>query len=556
MSGNTESQFPEPIVNSATEGGEQWINDLLSKAVSDHDSTLDPSNVREWTHKDIDRLPADQQQEWRVAQFEELEALRRRKVYKLTPLPPGRKAIKNRWTFDIKTDGRKKARLVAKGFSQIEGLDYDEIFSPVVRFESIRTILALAALENWTVEALDVRNAFLYGPLEEEIYMEQPAGFTLKGKEHLVLRLRKALYGLKQGARVWWQELDRSLKEFGFKRLYADAGIFVARHQDGTLIFLLVYIDDIVITGPQGTAVLSRKREFMHRWECRDLGTCREFLRMRIEYKDGKIYLDQTAYLRKILKRFGMTNAKMAKTPLPTGYKPKPFEGTSTSQLRSEYQALIGSLLYIMLGTRPDIAFAVTQMAKFASNPSDEHMNRAQYILCYLVGTRDYALVFDGHSNTGLIAYCDSSYGDDRTEPDLKRRSTQGYFFSLANAAVKWHSKTQKMIATSSTAAEYMALSDCAKDCAWYKTLFYELGKPIDYIPLYGDSRGAIFNAQNPVTQKGIKHIEIRHHYIREQIELGTIKLFYVPTNENTADMFTKNLGPSIFLQHHSGLGL
>ena len=112
------------------------------------------------------------------------------------------------------------------------------------------------------------------------------------------------------------------------------------------------------------------------------------------------------------------------------------------------------------------------------------------------------------------------------------------------------------MIATSSTAAEYMALSDCAKDCAWYKTLFYELGKPIDYIPLYGDSRGAIFNAQNPVTQKGIKHIEIRHHYIQEQIELGTIKLFYVPTNENTADMFTKNLGPSIFLQHRSGLGL
>jgi len=141
---------------------------------------------------------------------------------------------------------------------------------------------------------------------------------------------------------------------------------------------------------------------------------------MRIEYKDGKIYLDQTAYLRKILKRFGMTDAKMAKTPLPTGYKPEPFEGTSTSQLRSEYQALIGSLLYIMLGTRPDIAFAVTQMAKFASNPSDEHMNRAQYILRYLVGTRDYALVFHGHSNAGLIAYCDSSYGDDRTEPDLK----------------------------------------------------------------------------------------------------------------------------------------
>ena len=294
----------------------------------------------------------------------------------------------------------------------------------------------------------------------------------------------------------------------------------------------------------------------MNKWECRDLGTCREFLRMRIKYKDGKIFLDQTDYLRKILKRFGLTDAKLAKTPLPTGYKPEPFEGTSTPQLRSQYQSLIGSLLYLMLGTRPDIAFAVTQMAKFASNPSDEHLNRAMYILCYLQGTRDYALVFNGNSNEGLYAYCDSSYGDDRTELDLKRRSTQGYFFKLAKAAIKWHSRTQKMIATSSTAAEYMALSDCAKDCAWFKTLFFELGIPIDYVPLYGDSRGAIFNAQNPVTQKGIKHIEIRHHYIWEQIELGTVKLFYVPTNENTADMFTKNLGPTLFLQHRSELGL
>ena len=381
-------------------------------------------------------------------------------------------------------------------------------------------------------------------------------GFRIKGKEHLVLRLLRAIYGLKQAARVWWIELDRSLKQFGFKRLYSDAGIFVAQHTDGTLIFLLAYIDDIIIAGPNDAHVLSRQRDFMDKWECRDLGTCREFLRMGIEYKDGKIFLDQTAYLRKILKHFGMTEAKLAKTPLPMGYKPEPFEGTSTPKLRSQYQSLIGSLLYIMLGTRPDIAFAVTQMAKFASNPSEEHLNRAMYILRYLQGTREYALVFDGNSNEGLHAYCDSSYGDDKTEPDLKRRSTQGYFFKLASAAIKWHSRTQRLVATSSTVAEYMALSDCARDCAWFKTLFTELGKPIDFVPLLGDNRSAIFNAQNPVTQKGIKHIDIKYHYIREQVELGTIQLFYVPTNENTADLFTKNLGPTLFLQHRSDLGL
>jgi len=260
--------FTEHVVNSTTEGGVNWISELLSKAISHHDNLPDPANVREWTDRDLDRLPVDQQQEWRQAQLEELEALKKRNVYELTDLPPGRKTIKNRWTFDIKTDGRKKARLVAKGFSQIEGLDYDEIFSPVVRFETIRTILALVALENWTVEALDVKSAFLYGPLDEEIYMEQPAGFKIKGKEHLVLRLLRAIYGLKQAARVWWIELDRSLKEFGFKRLYADAGIFISQHPDGTLVILLAYIDDIIITGPNGTHILAKKGAFMDKWEC------------------------------------------------------------------------------------------------------------------------------------------------------------------------------------------------------------------------------------------------------------------------------------------------
>jgi hypothetical protein len=234
-----------------------------------------------------------------------------------------------------------------------------------------------------------------------------------------------------------------------------------------------------------------------------------------------------------------MTNAKAAQTPLSTSYKPEPFDGTATAALRSQYQQVIGSLLYLMLGTRPDLAFTVTQMVKFTHNPSEEH-----------------PLVYDGKSDGGLYAYCDSSYGDDRSDADRRRRSTQGYFFSLANASVKWHSKTQTLISTSSTMAEYIALSDCARDCAWYKILFGELRKPMPFVPIYGDSHGAIFNAQNPVTQKGIKHIEIRYHYIREQIEKGQVKVFAVPTAENVADMFTKNLGPTLFLKHRKELGI
>jgi len=334
----------------AAEGGASWYAYLLSKAVPD---LPDPLNVREWTSRDIARLDPEQQEQWKAAQLEELEALKKRQVYELADLPPGRKAIKNRWVFDIKSDGRKKARLVAKGFSQIEGLDYDEIFSPVVRFESVRTILALAALEKWTVESLDVKTAFLYGNLDEEIYMEQPDGFRSKGKgqERKVLRLRKAIYGLKQAARAWWTELDQSLKALGFTCLYADAGIFVSKHTDSTLVIMLAYVDNIIVTGPNTAQVQKKKQLFMERWECRDLGKCTEFLRMQIKYEERRILIDQTAYLEKILKRFGMSDAKHAKTPLPTGYKPMPFQGTSSLGLRSQYQSVIGYLIYLMIGT-------------------------------------------------------------------------------------------------------------------------------------------------------------------------------------------------------------
>ena len=193
---DTESQ----LAKLAQEGGVDLINYLLAKAVADDGSLPNTSSPREWTFRDILRMPKELQKEWKKACYEELESLRQRQVFELTELPPGRKAIKNRWVFDIKSDGRKKARLVAKGFSQVEGIDYDEVFSPVVCFETVRIMFALAALSGWQVSGLDVKTAFLYGKLDEEIYMEQPEGFKIQGQERKVLRLHRAIYGLKQAA--------------------------------------------------------------------------------------------------------------------------------------------------------------------------------------------------------------------------------------------------------------------------------------------------------------------------------------------------------------------
>ena len=442
--------------------------------------------------------------------------------------------------------------MVAKGYSQIEGLDYDQVFSPVVRFETVRLILALAALEDMHVSGLDVRNAYLYGKLDEEIYMEQPEGFAVPGQEHKVLRLLRALYGLKQAGLAWWRTLNESLKELGCKRLVSDAGIFVYRTKDGRFVLIIVYVDDAIFCGKDKTLVLSLKDRFMKKWECRDLGDIKEFLRMRITRKGREIHLDQCAYLEKVLQRCGMQNAKSAPTPLPAGYKPVANTGTADPALRSKYQTVIGSLLYLMLGTRPDICYAVTLLAQFAANPSQDHLNRALYICHYLIGTKSYALVYEGQSGNGLLACTDSDWAD---SPEA-RKSRSGHFLKFANGAFSWLSRRQKTVALSSTEAEYMSLSDCSRQVAWIKMLLEEIGYKLGPLPICSDNQGAIFISSNPITERRSKHIDIRYHYVRELVEDKKVEVFYVSTDDNPADLFTKNLGRIKFLKFREMLGL
>jgi len=205
-------------------------------------------------------MPRSAQQEWKQACYKELDSLCRHKVFELVDPPKGRKVIKNRWVFDLKSDGHKKARLVAKGFSQVEGIDYDAIFSPVVQFETVRLMIALAALKNWHITGLDVKTAFLYGELNEELYMEQPEGFKVKGQEGKVLRLKCAIYGLKQVTLAWWKALDKSMGELGFTCLCSDSGIFVNKDQS---IVVIVYVDDILFLGADKKKLLKTKELFM-----------------------------------------------------------------------------------------------------------------------------------------------------------------------------------------------------------------------------------------------------------------------------------------------------
>jgi hypothetical protein len=411
----------------------------------------------------------------------------------------------------------------------------------------------MAALQNWDITGLDVRNAFLYGDLEEEIYMEQPEGFRVPDQEHKVLLLRRALYGLKQAGLAWWRTLRESMIELGFRGLISDAGLFIFRNER-SFVIAVIYVDDALFCGPDKLLVAELKSKFMKRWECRDLGAVTEFLRMRIVREGSKVHIDQCAYLETVLQRCGMQNSKSAATPLPAGYMPQKVDEDATidPELRSHYQTVIGSLLYLTLGTRPDIAFAVTKLAQFAARPSQEHLTKALYICRYLVGTKDYRLTYDGSSGLGLRACTDSDWASD---PD-GRKSQSGYYLTLAGGAISWVSRKQRTVALSSTEAEYMALSDCSRQVVWMHTLLGELGYHLKPIPICGDNQGSIFIACNPVTEKRSKHIDIRYHYIREVVERKLAEVFFIDGEKNPADLLTKNLGSVKFLQFRPEYGL
>jgi len=513
------------------EGGVEFIAFLLNKAVL-------LAADQPVFYKDIARLPSQLREQWKKACQEELEALRKCKVFELADLPPGHKAIKNHWVFTTKSDSRKKARLVAKGFSQVEGIDFDQIFSLVVRYKSVCLLLATAALEQWHIEGLDVKSAFLYRHLDEEIYMEQPEGFKIHGQEQKVLRLCRAIYGLKQAALAWWKELLASMRKMGFEHFQSDAGIFIHKASNGDIVVAMIYIDDSGFMDNNVTLVKEKKKAFMGIWECHDLGELNEFLGITIRCSGRKIILDQKAYLTKVLDRFGMTNAIIANTPLPHVYTPVAHTGNPGPTLRTQYQAIIGSLLYLMLGTRPDITFAVIKLSQFSANPSKEHFEQAKYICHYLAGTQDYTMVFDGNTNEGLIVHSDSDWAADINN----RHSITGYFFKLARSSVSWLSRAQKTVALSSTEAEYMAISDCCQQAMWITNLFREIGFPILPITICGDNQGSLFIGSNPVQEKWTKHIDICYHYIRECIEDNKVSVVFVPGNDNLADMFTKNL--------------
>ena len=336
---------------------------------------------------------------WKEAMEKEMESLQKNDVWDLVELPKGRKAVGSKWVFKLKVgpDGmvhRHKARLVAQGFSQKYGLDYDETFSPVVRFESLRTVISLAVQNGLKLHQMDVTTAFLNGELDEEVYMKQPEGFAEKGQEDLVCKLKRSIYGLKQSPRCWNSALDNQLKRMGFVQAKGDPCIYMA--SEGEMFMIAVYVDDIVLAGKSDKRMTEVKQALAKQFQVKDMGELHYFLGVNIvqDSNTGEVCIGQPAYAANLVQKFGMEHAKAVNTPVDVSMKLVKASEEDECVDQKCYQSAVGSLLYLSTATRPDITYAVSNVAKFSANPTKQHWIAVKRIFRYLKGTLNYGLLF------------------------------------------------------------------------------------------------------------------------------------------------------------------
>ena len=506
------------------------------------DGVMEPTSYHE-------AIASPNESKWKEAMEAEMQSLERNDVWELVELPKDRKVVGSKWVFKVKVDSdgcveRYKARLVAQGYTQQKGADYDETFSPVVRMESLRTVVGLAVRNGLSLHQLDVMTAFLNGKLNEVVYMQQPEGFVVEGREHCVCRLKRSIYGLKQSPRCWNSTIDGYLKKLGFLQSVSDPCVYIAAA--GELAVVGMYVDDIVVACKSVEKLKEFKRGLCSKFDVKDLGRLHYFLGMKVIQHEvsGDVWIGQSAYICQVLERFGMQDAKSVGTPVDTSTKLVKAVEDDVMFDKGVYQSAVGCLLYLSTGTRPDIAFAVGNVARFSANPTTRHWIGVKRILRYLKGTSDLGLRYSRNGDEDVVGYSDSDWAGDLDD----RKSVSGYMFKLCGAPISWRSKKQTSVALSTAEAEYIALAYASQEAIWLRRLMTELrmeqSKPT---LIYENNQSAISLAQNVQFHGRMKHIDIRHHFIREKVSDRSIALKYCSSNQMLADLLTKGLSGTVF---------
>ncbi|GJT39439.1 retrovirus-related pol polyprotein from transposon TNT 1-94 [Tanacetum coccineum] len=435
---------------------------------------------------------------------------------------------------------RNKSRLVAKGYAQKEGIDFEESFAPVARLEAVRLFIAYAAHKSFTVYQMDVKTSFLYGPLKEEVYVNQPDGFVDPYHPDKVYRLKKALYGLKQAPRAWYDELSNFLVSKGFLKGSIDPTLFITKHGEDILL-VQIYVDDIIF-GSTNPKLSKRFGKLMHsKFDMSMMGELKFFLGIQIHQSPRGIFINQAKYAQEILKKHGMTSCDSIGTPMATKHLDADLSGTPVDQ--TKYRSMVGALMYLT-ASRPDIVHATCYCARYQAKPTEKHLTAVKRIFRYLKDSINMGLWYPKDTGFELTAFSDSDHAGCL---DSRKSTSGGIQFLGGDKLVSWSSKKQDCTSMSSAEAEYVSLSACCAQVLWLRTQLTDYGFHFDKIPMYCDSKAAIAISCNPVQHSRTKHIDVRYHFIKEQVEKGIVELFFVGTEYQLADLFTKALSEDRF---------
>ena len=480
-------------------------------------------------------------------------------TWDLVPPPPDANIVSSRWVYKIKDENppRYKARFCPRGFSQQYGVDYEETFAPVVKPETLRVLFAVSAARNYDIHQMDVKTAFLNSTVKEDIYVRQPEGYVDRKYPNHVCKVNKAMYGLKQSANEWYETIKGRLEspDLEFKRLESDHAVFMIRNELST-VYLAIYVDDIAIFGDDKALISDIKAKLSSTFEMKDLGLAKRFIGLDItRNSDGDVIVSQEHYLRRCLERFGMQDAKPVYTPMDPSLKLRKRQDGDNSTDATLYREIIGSFNHAAIYSRPEIAFAISKLSQFMSDPSDTHMAAAKHFMRYIVGTIALRQVYSANKPLKLECFSDASWSDDLDDS----KSHSGYANFLNGASISYSSKKQTLVAMSSMEAESVALSHAAKEVLWLRQLCHDLNifggaisSPITPTILT-DSRSALDAIKNPVHHARTKHFGRHHHFIRDCVAKGEVSTGYIPSADNPADVFTKALNR---VKHASALRL
>lgn len=499
----------------------------------------------------------------------EINSLQRRGTWKVVERPASVKPVDCRWVYKVKwsadrSEVKLKSRLVARGFSQEYGVNYFDTYAPVVKSSSVRLLFAVAVECGLKVQQIDVKNAYVNSVLEEEVYMEQPKGFEFQDKSKYVLKLQRSLYGLKQSGNEWNKCLNNVLtNKMCFRRLVSESCIYV-RGSEKDMVILAVYVDDILLFASSNKIIENVKNEIKAEFEIDDIGQCRKVIGMHVNCGDNYIELSQKPLIEELVSMAKLKECKISRSPIESGQrmmrctqeanKKRKKQGNIEAEREqcgivcgTEYRGLTGKLNYLASTTRPDLIHSMSYLSQFNQCPHPEHLSAVRRVIRYLAGTTDRGIRYEKSTKDAMIVtYVDADWAQCPND----RRSYTGYISMLCGGAISWEAKKQPTVALSSTEAEYMALTSAAKEAMFIKNVLTELGLQAIFkgepLEIKCDNKGAIELGKNNGYSPRTKHIDVRHHYIRKLVEKKQVKVNYIDTSSNLADICTKPLGPLV----------